>query len=272
MNIKNSPLCLSRVSKPLAIVAPLVLVLAGCGGHDEDPEAVAVPAELTFPAYQANDEDGSQLYLQCKKDGTTLSGSYAFFMSDGEGGLEPDIFSGPVTGTVSAEGAVHVTLTNPYDESQPPVVLEGTQSAAGLTLHDVETPEEDTVFTPLTAEDAVHTRGLGQSSPKFTIKTTTPSGGELTAGTGTLAWALPPVYEHTGSYRFFTKASGYSNIFETRWPNGWSMIDVYVKSSIFLIHEARFWVRTDSRPTPLANDSVYVNPDDEWSPVAGRID
>lgn len=238
-----------------------MILTAGCGGGGTNPPTTPPDAEIpevfSYPAYHAEDEDGDDFYLLIKKEGSALKGEFMYFFAN-EG--ETQIMSGPAVGSVEADGTVHLTLTNPYDETDPPIVVEGTQTEAGWSLHDVADPSDVVHFTAV--EGPRVTRGLLGNTAKIRINELDQN---FIIDHSLITLSLIPVAflaeiksgnKSTWSFPIYERGveEARSSVWVCNWiGHDWTWIDVYREEpSKPTLHTARLWVPT----LPLKLDEV----------------
>lgn len=218
----------------LLLGLPFIVLAAGCGGNGKnpttpDPSDNDLPAYASYPAYRAiSAEDGNELYLQVRDDEGEFDGRYAFFIK--EGGNVIDIMDGPVEGTVNAEGTIHMTLRNPYDETSEPIEIEGHREGGNLVMADVENPADVETFEPLEEEPLTITRtgpldgfwvDIDAVANKFDKQTMSVSYAKVPF------WLLPPTFAAiaTSTSSEFINKFPYESI-TTGWGNGWTQVVV----------------------------------------------
>lgn len=218
----------------LLLGLPFIVLAAGCGGNGKnptttpDPSADDVPAYASYPAYRAiSAEDGNELYLQVRDDEGEFDGRYAFFIK--EGGNVVDIMNGPVEGTVNAEGTIHMTLRNPYDETAEPIEIEGHREGSNLVMADVTNPEDVETFEPMEQPTTITREGPLES---FWIEVDKVEG-KFDAQSIYFSylkapiWWVPPTFAAiaTSESSEFTKNWPVQSMM-TSWGNGWTEVTV----------------------------------------------
>ncbi|MGV3616979.1 MAG: hypothetical protein ACO1SV_16755 [Fimbriimonas sp.] len=236
--------------KRMVLIGALALMV-GCGGGGQNPTLEPMlDKTLDYPAYMATGPNGEKMYLQVVEDGGAVEGSfYFFFRQDGE----DHAFSGNVTGTRKADGAMQIRLHNPFDPTSEDIVLEGNRTANGMSLHDVDVPAENFAFAALPGgpKSVDVTRGGSIEcwlafGPDKHASTYRQAWYRFDSG-GDPFWIVP--YTHEGSIRAAFPSSGpllgdrWHRTYWHHWDNGTSWIDIYVDGKL----KARLWAYEEPR-------------------------